>query len=281
MNNPEAEPRGIHKIKLMATKTHKLPAPPVIYLLDSLKHADIAMDFNYYVNDDETKLFFKNLFDNMPCAGIVAELQTQRYLYINQKAVEDLTGYSVKKIIKKGMPFFVSRLYPDDIDATIKDSLSVLLPSLHRGAIEKVEQCKISYSYHLKRKDNIWVQFLLEYIILEMDKKGFPLILLTSLLDGTATDKKDNAIIYSFSQYEKDNTNTNSLQTNVFKKTTAREDEVIRLISNGTNTKEIAEKMGLSPFTIRAHRRNIFKKTNTRNIAELTSYAYMYGIIKR
>ena len=263
----------------MAKKISKVSSPPVIHLLDLLKHADIAMDFNYYVNDNEIKLFFKNLFDNMPCAGIVAEFQTQRYLYVNPKAVEDLTGYSVKTIIKKGMPFFVSRLHPDDITGTINDSLSALLPSLHKNAIEEVKQCKISYSYRFKRKDNTWMQFLLEYIILEMDEEGLPLILLTSLMDSTAIDKKDNAIIYMFSHYEKQNINTNSLRPNVLKKTTERENEVIRLISNGTNTKEIAEKLGLSQFTIRAHKRNIFKKTNTRNIAELTGYAFANGII--
>lgn len=62
-------------------------------------------------------------------------------------------------------------------------------------------------------------------------------------------------------------------------KTSERENEVIRYIAKGIGTREIAAKMHLSIFTVRAHKRNIFEKTKTRNIAELTSYAYLNGII--
>lgn len=62
-------------------------------------------------------------------------------------------------------------------------------------------------------------------------------------------------------------------------KTSERENEVIRYIAKGAGTKEIAAKMHLSIYTVRAHKRNIFEKTETRNIAELTSYAYVNGII--
>lgn len=61
--------------------------------------------------------------------------------------------------------------------------------------------------------------------------------------------------------------------------TSERENEVIRYIAKGAGTKEIAAKMHLSIYTVRAHKRNIFEKTKTRNIAELTSYAYINGVI--
>jgi DNA-binding CsgD family transcriptional regulator len=67
--------------------------------------------------------------------------------------------------------------------------------------------------------------------------------------------------------------------SNLYIKTSKRENEVIRHIANGVKAKEIAAIMHLSIYTIRAHKRNIFAKTKTKNIAQLTSYAFANGII--
>jgi DNA-binding NarL/FixJ family response regulator len=51
-----------------------------------------------------------------------------------------------------------------------------------------------------------------------------------------------------------------------------RETEVLQLIINQFETDEIAEKLNLSRFTIRTHRRNIFEKIGVRNLAGLVTF---------
>ena len=51
-----------------------------------------------------------------------------------------------------------------------------------------------------------------------------------------------------------------------------RETEVLQLIINQFETDEIAEKLNLSLFTIRTHRRNIFEKLGVRNLAGLVTF---------
>lgn len=58
-----------------------------------------------------------------------------------------------------------------------------------------------------------------------------------------------------------------------------REEEVIRLIADGLTTKEIAERLNLSFYTISTHRKNIFRKLQIRNSSELIGYALKNGII--
>lgn len=60
---------------------------------------------------------------------------------------------------------------------------------------------------------------------------------------------------------------------------TAREVEIIRLIAEGYTTKDIANKLFLSFYTIGTHRKNIFKKLRIRNCSELILYALKKGII--
>jgi DNA-binding NarL/FixJ family response regulator len=56
-------------------------------------------------------------------------------------------------------------------------------------------------------------------------------------------------------------------------KLSPREIDVIRLIRKGRTTKEIAETLVLSIFTIETHRKNIFRKLDIKNVAELVAFA--------
>ena len=62
-------------------------------------------------------------------------------------------------------------------------------------------------------------------------------------------------------------------------KLSAREFEVIVLLCRGLSTKDIAEKLFLSDHTIEGYRKEIIKKTNTKNTNELIHYAVSNGIV--
>jgi DNA-binding NarL/FixJ family response regulator len=53
-----------------------------------------------------------------------------------------------------------------------------------------------------------------------------------------------------------------------------REIEIIQLIRNGDTSREIAEKLFLTPKTIELHRHNILHKLNIRNTAALITFAF-------
>lgn len=54
---------------------------------------------------------------------------------------------------------------------------------------------------------------------------------------------------------------------------TERELEVLRYITNGKSNAEIAELLFISIHTVNSHRKNILKKLNQKNTAELVSFA--------
>ena len=51
-----------------------------------------------------------------------------------------------------------------------------------------------------------------------------------------------------------------------------RELEILKLISRGFTTKEIGEKLFISPRTVETHRRNIKSKLNVGSIIEMVRY---------
>jgi DNA-binding NarL/FixJ family response regulator len=58
----------------------------------------------------------------------------------------------------------------------------------------------------------------------------------------------------------------------------AREREVLQLIAEGWSTKQIASHLYVSIKTIETHRRQIMKKLDLHNIADLTKYALREGL---
>lgn len=63
-----------------------------------------------------------------------------------------------------------------------------------------------------------------------------------------------------------------------FTSLTTREREIIQLIADGQNSKEIAYQFGVSIKTVEVHRHNIMKKLNLNSVAALTKYAIREGL---
>jgi DNA-binding NarL/FixJ family response regulator len=60
---------------------------------------------------------------------------------------------------------------------------------------------------------------------------------------------------------------------------TAREQEVMRLLAEGLSTRDIAERLYISPKTVENHRANLMKKLGLSSTIELVRYAARLGLI--
>lgn len=61
---------------------------------------------------------------------------------------------------------------------------------------------------------------------------------------------------------------------------TPREQEVLKLLTDGLNTKQVASRLEVSVKTIEAHRQHIMEKLGMQSIADLTKYAIREGLTK-
>lgn len=60
---------------------------------------------------------------------------------------------------------------------------------------------------------------------------------------------------------------------------TARELEILNLLSHGKNRKEIAKELFISPSTVHTHQKHIYRKMDAHNVHEVVAYALMDGLI--
>jgi len=60
---------------------------------------------------------------------------------------------------------------------------------------------------------------------------------------------------------------------------TRREIEVLELLAKGSSTKDLAKRLGISPFTVRRHVESILLKTGLHTQAQAVAYAYRSGLL--
>lgn len=72
---------------------------------------------------------------------------------------------------------------------------------------------------------------------------------------------------------------TNETQTFGQSLLTEREKEVLRLVTEGLSSREIAERLHLAVKTVETHRANIMEKVGVHNTVELIKYAIREGIV--
>ena len=59
----------------------------------------------------------------------------------------------------------------------------------------------------------------------------------------------------------------------------ARERQVLQLVAEGQNSGEIADRLHIAPSTVEVHRRNIMRKLDLHNVADLTRYSIRAGLV--
>lgn len=69
-----------------------------------------------------------------------------------------------------------------------------------------------------------------------------------------------------------------SAQKNISNELSRRERQVLHMVADGHTSVDIAQHLNLAITTVEVHRRNIMRKLNLHNIAELTKFAIRNGI---
>ena len=96
-----------------------------------------------------------------------------------------------------------------------------------------------------------------------------------TILEGKPYYSSDVSAIMINSLMNKDKKKDNSELDNL----TDREVEIINLITEGLKSSEIADQLKLSTRTIEVHRRNLMKKLDVKNTAELVSFVLKSKLI--
>lgn len=172
-------------------------------------------------------------------------------------------------------------IHPEDIDFVIKAEAFLTKFFYENVGREKLLTYKISYSHRCRMENGEYALFNHQALMLTMDDNGG---YGKSLNIHTRIDHLSNFNTYkisliglngepSFMNLSLDEKNDEAAE---FSK---REIDIIKLIGEGLNNNEIADKLFISPLTVKKHRNNILAKSNSKNTAELIKNCILQGVI--
>jgi DNA-binding CsgD family transcriptional regulator len=197
----------------------------------------------------------------------IFDVMTGSFNYISPQIVQVL-GYSPEEITTE---FFFSRIHPDDQPVFLNYEKEVVR-FFQKLPVEKICKYKFSYDYRVQNSNNTYIRILQQVITIEYDSDAKVLVTL-----GVHTDishiKKDNSSSLSFIGLDNEPSYFDVKVNDVYKTAksilTSREKQIVHLIIGGYNTAFIAQKLSISPHTVKTHRTNITIKTKTKSVAEL------------
>jgi DNA-binding CsgD family transcriptional regulator len=194
-----------------------------------------------------------------------------------QKHIKEILGYEKNEFT---LHTIMSVVHPEDFYLIKKITQMAVNHMLNYTLDEKSSQvATLNLSYRLRKKDGSYVKILRQSTLFETTKAGLmksnlSLITDISFIDTSDTinwefiaPKIEQEIFRNLIYIEFDNFFTN------------REVDVLKLISENYQTKNIAQKLFISEHTAYSHRKNILKKSNCHNARQLIEFCKRIGVL--
>jgi DNA-binding CsgD family transcriptional regulator len=147
----------------------------------------------------------------------------------------------------------------------------------------QLKDLKFTFSFRLKNKKGNYVWMMHQMSIIKTSFIGIPSFSQVSISEVTSIKKDD---IIDFAVHKRSGNNEYDL---LYKKIyspndtiisfSGRELDVLKLLSKGKTSNEIAEELNISFHTVNNHRKKMIERNKGKNTAELVQMAYQNGLL--
>ncbi|QGY41799.1 hypothetical protein GM415_17285 [Pseudodesulfovibrio cashew] len=193
------------------------------------------------------------------------------------------TGFSNEASLEMGVDFAFERFHPDDMWVILRHVYPAFDRILHATPREERRRVYAQYNYRLRHFSGEYRNLLERVYVLELDDAGLPSLLLAnvSIIDygkyfpvcfiGKHVMRSGVARVLDFKVF--------SQEDQVFDTVTAREIEVLRNLSLGKTSRQIAEDLFISKHTVDTHRRHLLGKLGCKSTVGLARFASAHGLV--
>jgi len=191
-------------------------------------------------------------------------------------AIEDIHGLDPETVKFNDV---LDTIHPDDIDFVASAEAFIFKFFYERIAREKFLSYKMNYSFRSRMKDGQYALLNHQAIMLSLDedgKTGKSLNIHTRIDHLSNLNTQKISIIGLSGEPSYLNMSLEERPLPCFSK---REKQILKLISEGFRSNEIAEKLFIAAMTVKKHRRNILGKTDCKNITQLINQYTLQGLI--
>lgn len=216
-----------------------------------------------------------NIFQVGDCYYYIFDLKKVELEYVS-KEVEAVLGYRVEQM---NLTFLLDKIHPEDQPwfLNIENKAVEFFSQL---SIEQIPKYKVRYDYRMRKSDGTYIRILQQVITIQYNEVGGVLKTL-----GVHTDishlKMEGRPVLSFIGLNGEPSYIDVDIKKVFGTSSGflseRESQILTMLIDGKETKEIASTLFISPATVSTHRKNLLAKTKAKNTAEMIVMAITKG----
>ena len=241
-------------------------------LLESQKFVETELDYTIL----NKHISFLEQLDVIGNSSIsIFDLYKKDHVY-NSKKFETVFGYDLDEAEKEGHSYFDRHIHPEDLAGILKAGIYFITLGFNMPT-ENIKDYKLVYDYRRKNNKGKYIRVIEQQMVLELDKYGNVWLAL-SLLD--ISPDKD---IHTPFRCRLVNSKTGELfhfpPKEDLPQLSKREKEILKLISDGLISKQIADKLFISTNTVNTHRQRIIEKLDVSSTAGAIQYASRVGLL--
>lgn len=179
----------------------------------------------------------------------------------------------------------ISIIHPEDMHFVAKAEEAAIDYLYNKLGRDKVMKYKASYCFRIKNAEGDYRMVSHQAIVLSTDEKGNfgnALNIITDISHITATNNYTFSMIGLAGEPSFLNLETGFQPTPLQPLNSTfsnREIEIVKLIAEGLQSKQIAEKLNISVHTVHTHRKNILEKSGVKSTGHLISRCMQEGIL--
>jgi DNA-binding CsgD family transcriptional regulator len=190
--------------------------------------------------------------------------------------VQAVLGYKPSEM---DVSMLINKIHPDDQPwfLNIESKITEFVGGL---TLDQIPNYKFRYDYRIQKKNGDYIRILQQTITLQYSEIGGIMKTFVVHTDISSLKKEGNPVV-SFIGLNGEPSFIDIKIEKVFPIAstflTSREQEILLLLINGQETKEIASALNISPDTVSTHRKNLLFKTKSRNTSEMITMAIRKG----
>lgn len=200
--------------------------------------------------------------------------------------IEQVIGYHPEDFLQGGLDFFSDVFHKEDFKIFNRQCMPIVHDLFKKSSHTEHSNYVFEMNYRVRNSNKGFTHVLQKGRYITDKKTSLPIYSFGMCTDITQF-KKDTCISQIIKKYAPSDNNSilKYVDTNYFYPVpedttlTKKEREILLWMAEGLSSKQIAGKVYASENTISNHRKNMLKKTNAKNVAELIRYAMKANII--
>jgi DNA-binding CsgD family transcriptional regulator len=209
---------------------------------------------------------------------------TSRKYVVSTESLKSLLGYDAREMLEGGLTFTLNIVQQDFFRVFSEKVFPATMTALQRIPQPEHKDHVFSFNVQYKNREGQYINTLQRSTYITSGDSGLPLFCMAMTVD-IHTLKKDTSVVHTIEKIDAATRTLRPVEKNYFYPyeedalLTNQEKNVLKYLADGLSSKMIAYRLGITENTIANHRKNMLRKTNTKNVAQLIAFSIRNGII--